>query len=333
MFGGTTLKLKLIFIPCQENKYRPGFLDGRFLYYYLIFLLILKIIAIPFFVYFPKTIFFADITKIALIELTNQARESLGLSVLKENPKLSEAAYLKAKDILEKDYFSHSSPAGVTPWYWFSKSGYNYQLAGENLAIGFLDSEEVYDAWLDSPSHKENILNSSFSEIGIATLKGDFQGNETTVVVQLFGAPQIVPQINEKLKEEAITKVETQKEEPLSKQVAGESEVIPKETPAEIAAPVVPAETSKNSLTSSLFSFMSSNYYNLFQKILYGSLIFVLVSLLATVFFDIFVYRKFEIQYKDMVFRAVGFSIILALLLLFDKTTIIQLIPHNFSIY
>ncbi|PIT94600.1 hypothetical protein COT96_03040, partial [Candidatus Falkowbacteria bacterium CG10_big_fil_rev_8_21_14_0_10_38_22] len=145
-------KFKLIFIPCKENRYRPKVLDTKFLLYYLIFLFTLKILIIPFIIYFPKSIFFAEITNNAIIEFTNQERQLTGLSFLKENPVLDQAAYLKAQDILEKSYFSHKSPEGISPWYWFKKAGYDYKFAGENLAIGFLDSEEVINAWYDSPS-------------------------------------------------------------------------------------------------------------------------------------------------------------------------------------
>ncbi len=184
------LKLKLIFVPGQENNYRPKFLESRVLIWCLLALFILKLITVPFLIYFPKSALFSDISKIILIELLNKDRQSAGLQSLKENTVLDNAAVLKAQDILEKDYFSHQSPEGVSPWHWFKIAGYNYKIAGENLAIGFLDSGEVNQAWLDSPSHKANLLNSNYKDVGIAILKGDFQGNETTVVVQLFGTPQ-----------------------------------------------------------------------------------------------------------------------------------------------
>ncbi len=92
-----------------------------------------------------------------MLELTNEERIDNGLSALELNPKLELAAQQKAQDILSKDYFAHQSPDGFTPWYWFEKVGYDYQYAGENLAIGFLDSEEVSQAWLESPSHRANL--------------------------------------------------------------------------------------------------------------------------------------------------------------------------------
>ena len=109
-------KIKPIFIPCQENNWRPKFLESSFLFHYLIFLFSLKLIAISFLFFVSKTFFFADITKAVLINLVNQERTVLGVAPLKENSKLNQTSFLKAKDILEKDYFSHYSPEGVSPW-------------------------------------------------------------------------------------------------------------------------------------------------------------------------------------------------------------------------
>lgn len=322
-------KLKLIFIPCEENKYRPKFLESKFLYYYAALLLVLKFIIIPFFIYLPKTNFFADLTRTALINCVNRERESLGLTILSENSKLIDAAYLKAKDIIEKDYFAHYSPEGISPWHWFILAGYNYNFAGENLAIGFLDSEEVHQAWLNSPSHKENILNPNYSEIGIAVLKGDFQGKETTVVVQLFGKPQI------RVAEAKAAKVE---EISTPKEITQEEKIATETTPVASETPIPPREVlstfkeinNKKTLAFGLFSFLSSGYYDLLQKIIYGSLVFIVISLILTVLCDIFIYHAYEIQYKDMVFKTIYFGVFLLILLSIDKGTIIQLIPHNF---
>ncbi len=168
-------------------------ISGRFLLYSAIFLLALKILISVSGVSFPQNIFFADISKTAIINLTNQARQSAGLAPLAENQKLDDAALLKAQDMAQKEYFSHESPDGLTPWHWFLKTGYNYKYAGENLAIGFFESEDVYNAWLDSPSHRENILNANYKETGMAILSG-FGQNNAVVVVQLFGTQKIAQQ-------------------------------------------------------------------------------------------------------------------------------------------
>jgi Cysteine-rich secretory protein family len=93
----------------------------------------------------------------------------------------------------KNEYFSHYAPDGTSPWYWFDQSGYKYVHAGENLAIHFTDSSEVVDAWMDSPTHRANIVNGNFTEIGVGTAKGTYQGYDTVYVVQLFGAPAAAP--------------------------------------------------------------------------------------------------------------------------------------------
>jgi len=306
------------------------------LFYYAVVLLLLKLVIIPFFLCFPKTIFFADLTKTNLIELANTTREYFGFQPLKENPVLNEAAYLKAKDMIEKGYFSHYSPEGITPWYWLEKSGYNYQSAGENLAIGFLDSEQVHQAWMDSLLHKKNILNPNYQEIGIAVLRDNFQGNETTLVVQFFGTQKATI-----LEEKALPGEENRfSSSPFA--VTREPEVSTKEETPEI--PVIMEEEEKEVISAAteevfektpaflFFQFMTSDYYNLIQRIIYGSLIFIILSLFVTVFCDIFIYHKFEIQYKDIVFKTIGFSALWFVLLFLDKLIIIQIIAHNFRI-
>jgi len=93
----------------------------------------------------------------------------------------------------EHEYFSHYSPEGVSPWCWFDEAGYVYAHAGENLAIHFTDSTEVVEAWMDSPTHRENIVDPKYTEIGVGTARGEFDGYDTVYVVQLFGAPAYVP--------------------------------------------------------------------------------------------------------------------------------------------
>lgn len=333
-------KLKYLFLPCQENFYRPKFLESRFLYYYAILLIVLKFAVIPFFFYLPKTNLFADITKTSLIELVNQARQEEGKTVLTESQVLDQAAYLKAKDILDNDYFAHTSPTGVTPWYWFEQAGYDYQYAGENLAIGFLESEEVNQAWLDSPSHRKNIMNGDYNEIGIAVLSGNFQGQETTVVVQLFGKQEnpVIKTITAAVKD-----LTAQQENLSSSTVASKKETASSSDAAEIASSSnnTPAkiilsaynEPAQDSFTSKMALFFNSGYYVLLQKIIFCSLVFIILLLINTVLFDIFVYRAYEIQYKDILLKTIGFCLVLAVLMHFDKGAVIQLIPHNIKIY
>jgi len=181
--------LELFFIPSEGNNYRPYFLKSKFLLFLVLALFLIRLFLAVFVFYFPQSNFFAAVNKSALLNFANQERQSAGLNTLKEDSRLNDAAYLKAQDMLRNDYFSHTSPSGVSPWYWFSKAGYDYKYAGENLAIDFLDSQELHNAWINSASHRDNIINPNYSSIGIAIVSGEHGGEETTIVVQFFGSP------------------------------------------------------------------------------------------------------------------------------------------------
>lgn len=123
-----------------------------------------------------------------IINLTNQERTSRGLTELRYNARLSAAAEAKAIDMLNNGYFNHMAPSGRTPWQFIEDAGYHYVKAGENLAIDFQTIEAPVPAWMASPTHRANILKPAYKEVGIARVKGEFQGRETFVVVQMFGA-------------------------------------------------------------------------------------------------------------------------------------------------
>jgi uncharacterized protein YkwD len=325
------LKLKNLFVPYEANNFRPKFLQSRYLAYYLILLLVLKLTTFPLLACFPKTTFFADISEKVLINLTNEDRTSQGLVPLQENSKLSEAAYLKAKDMMDKGYFSHQSPEGVTPWYWIKKAGYDYKFAGENLAIGFLDSQEVFNAWMLSLPHQKNVLNPNYKEMGIAVLKGNFQGNETAVVVQLFGSslPKETPVISEVEAKTEETDKGTTTVAPSERQqpTIGQEQI--KENIEEPQQEVLSARTNgdKDTLGFKMFSFISLYYYDFLQKIIYGSLILIIVSL----FMNIFI--RYDVQCPDLIFKTLFFILLLVFFIFLDKNVIVGLIPHGFSIY
>lgn len=122
-----------------------------------------------------------------LIE-TNRVRESKGL--LEVNSALQRAAQNKAEDMVEKEYFSHMTPSGKTPWQWIDEMGYEYSSAGENLAVNFDTSEGVVDGWMNSESHKRNIMNEKFTDVGIGIAKGKYEGQDALYVVELYGQPK-----------------------------------------------------------------------------------------------------------------------------------------------
>ena len=124
-----------------------------------------------------------------VITLANNTRAKEGLPPLVENPKLSEAAKNKAEDMLKNDYFAHTSPQGTAPWSWIKQAGYQYKAAGENLAINFDTAKEQHSAWMKSSTHRANILNGQYKEIGVAVVKGKIDGQKSVVTVEFFGAP------------------------------------------------------------------------------------------------------------------------------------------------
>ena len=184
-------KLKSIFVPQEANLFEPPALRQRALLGYGLGLLVLKIIVIAFIIYFPKTDFFAVINSQNLVNLINQERTAKNLSSLEINTKLNQAASLKAQNMIENNYFDHTSPSGISPWYWFSQAGYNFVWAGENLAMHFTDTDAVFDAWMASPGHRDNILSPNFKDIGVAVATGQIDGRQTTVSVLAFGSPAV----------------------------------------------------------------------------------------------------------------------------------------------
>ena len=124
-----------------------------------------------------------------VIKITNETRLTHNLPALKPNTKLDLAASDKLNDMAIKEYFSHVSPTGTDPWYWIKNSQYNYSVAGENLAIGFVTANDTIQGWLNSPSHRANLLNNGYTEIGVAVKSVEINDREGVLVVQMFGKP------------------------------------------------------------------------------------------------------------------------------------------------
>lgn len=121
-----------------------------------------------------------------VIRLVNVERTKNGLAPLKENSELSKVASVKAQDMIDKNYFDHNSPTYGSPFDMMKKFGINYSAAGENIAYGQKTPEEVMTAWMNSPGHRSNILNSNFTEIGVGVAKDK---NGTPYWVQMFINP------------------------------------------------------------------------------------------------------------------------------------------------
>jgi hypothetical protein len=139
--------------------------------------------------------FASNITPNEVIDRTNEERVKQGLGTVTFNENLSQAALAKAQDMINDQYWAHVAPDGKEPWAFMKEANYEYQVAGENLARDFGTTPDMMAAWMASPTHRANIVNPKYTEIGIAVVDGVFQGYETTLVVQMFGKPKSIAQL------------------------------------------------------------------------------------------------------------------------------------------
>ncbi len=134
-----------------------------------------------------------NVSSSSLLEDTNQQRLTNHVAPLKINPKLAEAAQSKANDMAKRNYWSHNTPDGSPPWSFIDSAGYTYQKAGENLAYGFGSSNDTVTGWMNSPPHRENLLDSAFQDVGFgyANVPNYQNKGEETVVVAMYGLSRI----------------------------------------------------------------------------------------------------------------------------------------------
>lgn len=182
--------LRHLFIPHESNNQKAKLLHSESL-----FLIAVGLIAFQLILGFGKNVFpqvlgyAANISPSEVIRLTNVQRADNGLGPVTENQTLDAAALAKGNDMLAKGYWAHFAPDGTSPWSFFIKFGYKYSYAGENLARDFPDAASAVTAWMNSPSHRENMLNPNYRDIGIGVVEGSLAGVDTTIIVQFFGTP------------------------------------------------------------------------------------------------------------------------------------------------
>lgn len=102
-----------------------------------------------------------------VLKLTNAERTKAGLSPLTLDTELSKVARIKSQDMKDKNYFSHTSPTYGSPFDMMKTFGISYTSAAENIAQGQTTPKEVVEAWMNSQGHRENILNATYTHIGI----------------------------------------------------------------------------------------------------------------------------------------------------------------------
>ncbi len=181
--------LKHLFIPHEKNNHRAKILHNS-----SIFIILASILVLSLFAYLvtnarPDILGISySISEGDLLSLVNSERQKMGLAALALNSQLSDAARRKAADMLEKNYWAHFAPDGSTPWGFIRAAGYNYVYAGENLAKGFTDPESAVSAWMSSQTHRGNMLSGKYNDVGFAIVPGSLQGEETVLIVEMFGA-------------------------------------------------------------------------------------------------------------------------------------------------
>ncbi len=166
------------------------------------------------------------LTRAGIIGETNREREARNVAPLSENQKLNGIAKIKLNDMFENQYFAHISPLGVGVADIAKDTTYEYLLIGDNLAMGnYRDDSDIVNAWMMSPGHRRNILEERYGEIGVAAGKGNYEGREIWMAVQVFAMPSdACPEVDANLKRE-IERKKARAEELLSERDALQREI------------------------------------------------------------------------------------------------------------
>lgn len=249
-----------------------------------------------------------------LDDLTNQERVQNNLPVLKENSLLSKAAELKVRDMVEKGYFAHTSPEGKTPWYWIDQVGYKYNYAGENLAVNFSDTKDVTEAWMNSPTHRANIVKSSYAEIGSAVATGTYKGRESVFVVQIYANPiETVAKATENTASLGV--VATTNDVVSSKIVSGESGGVLGTTSSQKVTDSISLIRDVESQKQQSASFLERSFASPRQST--NSILIILLGLVLLAFLlNIFV--KISVQYRDVITNGLIIITLILLILLIN---------------
>ncbi|MDP2855850.1 MAG: CAP domain-containing protein [bacterium] len=305
--------LKKYFIPYQENDHQPHILRSKAVNIIAAVIIFCELVFL-FEIYgvFPKN-FMALILSDVLIDETNENRSTNNLNTLKTNLVLNTAAQLKANDMASKEYFSHTSPEGKTPWYWFDRAGYKFSYAGENLAVNFVDSKDVVDAWMGSPTHRVNILSDYFTEIGIGVANGKYNGQETTFIVQMFGRPAPAVQTPPQPKTPQVTPVAVTPT-PVSLE-SSDTFVAVKGAEVEPGTNSIPVPTAGEQTASRAASLEKI----ISQPKTTATFIYIVLGLLVIVALLLTIFIKIKIQYPRLIKNGMLLLVLIAIILAINQ--------------
>lgn len=176
-----------------------------------------------------------------LLAATNQERTSRGIAALSLNSQLNNAAAAKAQDMVDRDYWAHETPDGDPPWVFVDAAGYAYKAVGENLAYGFPDSASTVTGWMNSPGHRDNMLNTIYSHVGFGMANSEnYQDNgNQTVVVAFYAAPLYASQPTPVTTTPKVEPSQTSQPQPMPQQTTTPAPAAPVETskPKEVSKP------------------------------------------------------------------------------------------------
>ena len=187
--------LKDFFVPHVGNNYHPHFLHTKRAVFYSSFFVFIKILVAGSVLMLPLQAFLTpDILaqqERELNSLISEFRENNDLVQLQNNQHLIQSSQLRSEDMLANNYFSHEGPNNHDFAYFLKQADYSYKTAGENLAMGFSNAKSVMQAWINSPLHYQNLIDSGFKETGISIAEGMYNNRSTIFITHHFGEPWV----------------------------------------------------------------------------------------------------------------------------------------------
>lgn len=235
---------KKYFISHSENNFHAHLLHTKRAVFYSLVFLLTKIILVAFVLFLPVGVFvLPDVLaeeQRQILVLTNQLRQSKKLAVLSEVNKLDLSAQNKAEDMATNNYFAHSIDSKNLST-WLQGVGYKYEVAGENLAVGFSSAEDILAAWQKSPTHYANLIDPDFQDLGIGLAGGIYKDQPTVFIVQHFAAPVAIAK--EELPKKIVGKKSSVAEIKIEKNIASETNV--QESPLVLGGKIKNEESQK----------------------------------------------------------------------------------------
>ncbi|HRP36656.1 MAG TPA: CAP domain-containing protein, partial [Candidatus Dojkabacteria bacterium] len=153
--------MRRFLLPTSQNNYTPYLLHRSVLVIYVLVIFLFNVVVGQ----LGLSTVQAAVDAGTLYSLHNSNRAANGLGGLTVNNQLVTSATNKAQAMLASDCWDHYCPPGTSPWSFILNAGYEYIYAGENLGEGFTNSSTLMNAWMNSPTHRANVLSGNFTEI------------------------------------------------------------------------------------------------------------------------------------------------------------------------